>query len=168
MVRFLWEIFYGTRFLDSCNETIRTVHFTETICFEVMYDRLLVNPSIELKPNLEYQQWLISQKILTEVHFGCEFPLGKVKALGKCFDETGLSRTQPDGSVSVSRCRRFGVWLLCELGVRKVSIGIHGHGDQRVDTSHEWHSQRFTSRTHRLFLESLSWFEMFQSIACWT
>ena len=44
---------------------------------EVMYDRLLVNPSIELKPNLEflYQQWLISQKILAEVHSFCsEFP----------------------------------------------------------------------------------------------
>lgn len=49
---------------------------------ELMTD-FLVHPSLELKPNLEflYQQWLISQKILTEVHSLCgELPLGKVKA----------------------------------------------------------------------------------------
>ena len=80
-----------------------------------MYDRLLVNPSIELKPNLEflYQQWLVSQKILMEVHSLCsELPLEKVKAgLENALMRRVLDMVEPNPMDQVSRCRRFGVWV---------------------------------------------------------
>ena len=67
-----------------------------------------------------------------EVHSLCsELPLGKVKAIGKCFDETGTrySRTQPMDLFQCLDVDGLAFGFLCGFGVRKVSIGIHGHGD---------------------------------------